>query len=185
MITALYPDAVQLIAREGSGIEEVADLRGQRIALPPVGGGQFDTFWFFADHYGLSASDFTALPMSNVAAAYALESEAVDAVFRVRSPGNPAVRELIEESEAYLVPIDQAEAMRLKQPALESGSIPKGSYRGFPPLPDEDLRVGVLRDRPAQRLPVAGMAPFSHFSSTFMLSVSLVRSVSISSSERT
>ena len=67
LVTALYPDALQLIAREGSGIEEVADLRGHKIALPPAGGGQYDTFWFFAEHYGLSAADFVALPMSNVA----------------------------------------------------------------------------------------------------------------------
>jgi hypothetical protein len=83
--------------------------------------------------------------MSNVAAAYAMQSGAVDAVFRVRTPGNTAVRDLIEDSRAYLVPIDQAEAMKLRWPALQPGWIPKGSYRGFPPLPEEDLPTAVVQ----------------------------------------
>ena len=58
LIAALYPDALQLIARPGSGIASVSDLEGRKIALPPAGGGQYDTFWDFADHYGLDPADF-------------------------------------------------------------------------------------------------------------------------------
>jgi TRAP transporter TAXI family solute receptor len=139
LIAPLYPDAFQLIVTEGSAIESVADLRGHKIALPPRGGGQYDSFWFLAGHYDLSPEDFVALPMSAQAAALALEVGAVDAVFRVRAPGNLAIREMIERIPTRLVPIDQGSAMRLRRPALETGIIPKGSYRGYPPLPEHDL----------------------------------------------
>jgi TRAP transporter TAXI family solute receptor len=139
LIAPLYPDAFQLIVQEGSAIERVADLRGHKIALPPRGGGQYDSFWFLAQHYDLAPTDFVALPMSARAAAYAMQVGAVDAVFRVRAPGNLAIRELIERIPTRLIPIDQGAAMRLRRPALETGTIPKGSYRGDPPLPDSDL----------------------------------------------
>ena len=145
LVAPLYPDAFQLVAREDSGIESVADLRGHKIALPPRGAGQFDSFWFLADHYGLAASEFEALPMSTDAANFAMSAGAVDAVFRVRAPGNTSIQELIEGSPTHLVAIDQAAAMRLKQPAIELGTIPKGSYRGHPPLPMGDLETAEVQ----------------------------------------
>ena len=145
LVASLYPDAFQLIVREDAGIEKVADLRGHKIGLPPRGGGQYDTFWFLVEHYELSPSDFVALPMSTDAANYAMTVGAVDALFRVRAPGNLATRALIESEAVRLVPIDQAAAMRLKRPAIEIGTIPKGSYRGYPPLPETDLPTADVR----------------------------------------
>lgn len=145
LVADLYPDAFHLIARPATGIHGVTDLRGRRIALPPVGSGQHDAFWQLAGHYGLTAADFEARPMSNDAADFAMLTGAVDATFRVRTPGNRAIRELIEGSGAYLVPIDQAEAIRLERPELEAGVIPKGTYRGEPPVPAGELPTGVVQ----------------------------------------
>ena len=145
LVAPLYPDAFQLVVRDESGIESVADLRGRKIALPPRGGGQYDTYWFLAEHYGLDADDFVALPMDTEAADFAMMVGAVDAVFRVRAPGNASIQALIANIPTHLVPIDQAAAMRLKQPALQLGSIPKGSYRGYPPLPEDDLPTAAVQ----------------------------------------
>jgi len=43
-----------------------------------------------------------------------------------------------------LVPIEQSLALSLKQPAITQGSIPKGSYRGHPALPVQNLDTAVL-----------------------------------------
>lgn len=146
MLALLYPDVFQLIVREDSGIRTVADLVGKRIALPPQDGGQYEIFWFLAEHYELDPADFRAMPMSAASASWALADGAVDATFRVRAAGNPAILELIEEVPTRLVPIAQAAAMQLKRPALERGTIPTGSYRGDPPLPEGDLpTVAVQR----------------------------------------
>jgi len=145
LITSLYPDAYHLIVRRDAGIDDVSDLRGKTIALPSRGSAQNTSFWFLASHYGLSESSLTSLPMSNRAAEWALITGAVDAVFRVRAPGDRTVRHLIERADIALVPIEQAPALHLRKPAIRPGMIPKGSYRGNPALPRQDLETASVQ----------------------------------------
>jgi TRAP transporter TAXI family solute receptor len=155
MIASLYQDVFQLVVRQGGAasagggkaIHSVAELRGRKIALPPGGGGQARSFWFLAEHYGLTPSDVEALPMSASAGNWAIKNRIVDAVFRVRAAGNPSIMELIaSQDDLRLVPIEHAAAMRLREPALDRGIIPAGSYQGDPPVPQDDLStVSVAR----------------------------------------
>ena len=144
LIANLYPDAYQLIARRSAEIRNVADLKGKTIALPSKGSAQFTSFWFLARHYGLDESNIKWLPMSNRSAEWALISEAVDAVFRVRAPGDATVKQLIERADITLVPIEQAPALHLRRAAIQPGRIPRGSYRGHPPLPERDLETASV-----------------------------------------
>ena len=43
-----------------------------------------------------------------------------------------------------LIPIEQANALAIKHPAITAGSIPQGSYRGNPPLPDRDQPTAMV-----------------------------------------
>jgi TRAP transporter TAXI family solute receptor len=141
---SLYSDAYHLIARDETGIHSFADLPGHRVAIPPQSSGQFASFWFLADHYGIQPEQINAQPMAEEAANFAMERGQVEAVFRVRAPGNHAIRELIGDKNLHLVPIGQSEALALKQPAISPGIIPLGSYRGYPALPKTDLDTAVV-----------------------------------------
>ena len=143
-VTTLYQDAYHLIVRAQSDIYGFSDLRNRRIAIPPVTSGQFGSFWFLADHFGLSEQQLQALPMGEDAANFAMEQGQVDAIFRVRAPGNALIRNLIGDKALRLVPIVQSEALALKQPAISPGVIPLGSYRGSPALPEQDLPTATL-----------------------------------------
>ncbi|WP_170287285.1 TAXI family TRAP transporter solute-binding subunit [Halioglobus maricola] len=143
-VAVLYQDAYHLIASEDSGITAFQELAGHRIAVPPTSSGQFSSFHFLARHYGIAGEIPDALPMSEEAANFAMEQGQVDAVFRVRAPGNDSIRELIGEKRLRLVEIGQSEALSLKQPAISPGIIPRGSYRGSPPLPTEHLDTAVV-----------------------------------------
>jgi TRAP transporter TAXI family solute receptor len=143
-VAVLYPDAYHLVVSAASGIAHVSDLRGHRIGIPPVASAQDASFWLLAEHYGLDDDEVTALPMSARAANFAMEQQQIDAVFRVRAPGNRPIRELIGDKTMELVPIHQAAALSLRQPALSAGHIPQGSYRGYPALPAEDLPTAVV-----------------------------------------
>jgi TRAP transporter TAXI family solute receptor len=143
-VASLYFDAYQLIVSEQSGIQSFEELASRRVAIAPTGSGQNNSFWFVADHYGLQAGALTALPMSEDAANFAMIMGQVDAVFRVRAPGNPSIRELVRDHPMRLVPIQQSEALSLKQPAISPGIVPVGSYRGSPPLPERDLPTAAL-----------------------------------------
>ena len=143
-VATLYSDAYHLIANDEAQIDSFADLPGHRVAIPPETSGQFNSFWFLAQHYGLDPSEINAQPMAEEAANFAMERGQVDAVFRVRAPGNHAIRDLIGDKELHLVPIGQSEALALKQPAIAPGVIPLGSYRGHPALPRADLDTAIV-----------------------------------------
>ncbi len=145
LVTSLFPDAFQLLARNDSGIASVADLRGKTIALPPRTSGQYRSFLFLLRHYGLALRDVRLVSMSSRAAVWAISHGAVDALFRVRAPGNRELKQAIASGRVRIVPIPHARALKLAQPALEEGVIPAGSYRGAPPVPAEDLPVPVVR----------------------------------------
>ncbi|GHD09461.1 hypothetical protein GCM10007052_07640 [Halioglobus japonicus] len=143
-VTSLYQDAYHLIASEGSGITAFSDLANQRIAVPPTSSGQFSSFQFLARHYGIANEIPEALPMAEAAANFAMEQGQIDAVFRVRAPGNEAIRELVRDKQLRLIGIGQSEALGLKQPAISPGIIPRGSYRGSPALPEQHLDTAVV-----------------------------------------
>jgi TRAP transporter TAXI family solute receptor len=144
LVATLYPDAYQLIARRSEGIENVADLKGKTVALPSKGSAQFTSFWYLANHYGLTEADINWLSMSNRSAEWALISDAVDAVFRVRAPGDATVKQLVEAADIALIPIEQAPALHLRKSSIHPGRIPRGSYRGHPPLPPRDLETASV-----------------------------------------
>lgn len=140
----LYSDAYHLVARDEAQIDSFSDLPGHRIAIPSRSSGQNNSFWFLADHYGLKSEALNALPMADDAANFAMEQGQVEAVFRVRAPGNRVIRELIGDKRLHLIPIGQSEALALKQPAIAPGIIPLGSYRGNPALPKKDMPTAVV-----------------------------------------
>lgn len=142
-IAVLFPDAFHLVVSGEADIRHFSDLRGKRVAIPPESSAQYPSFWFLAEHYGLEDSDLYALPMSSDAANFAMLAGQIDAIFRVRAPGNSSIRELIRSGTVEIVPLSQAEALSLKKPALRPGTVPKGSYRGYPPLPREHLPTAV------------------------------------------
>lgn len=143
-VATLYSDAYHLIANDGAQIDSFADLPGHRVAIPPETSGQFNSFWFLARHYGLVPATMNAQPMAEEAANFAMEQGQIDAVFRVRAPGNSAIRELIGDKDLHLVAIDQSEALALVQPAIAPGVIPLGSYRGYPAIPRANLDTAIV-----------------------------------------
>jgi TRAP transporter TAXI family solute receptor len=146
LVAELYSDAFQLIVRRGSGIEKIGDLVGKRIALPPERSGAYRAFWFLAGHYGLGEGDIQVFPGTQATTDWLLINGDVDAMFRVRAPGDETLRHVIDKINARVIEIPQAAALKLKQPAYEVGTIPQGSYKGRPSVPESDLTtVSVKR----------------------------------------
>jgi TRAP transporter TAXI family solute receptor len=156
LVAPLYVNAFQLVAREDSGIRSLGDLRGRIVALPPAGSAGARSFWAVAEHFGLALDDLQAVTMTSEAASWAMGSGSVDAFFQTKVPGSAAVRESLQLDGGTIVPIDQAAAIQLRLPAVEPGIIPKGSYRGEPPLPAADLPTPVVWQLLATR---AGLEP--------------------------
>lgn len=140
-VALLFPEMFHLIVRREANIHSVADLRHKRVALMPKESGSYALFWPLAEHYDLTPQDLTALPMPPQQAHAALQAGQVDALFRVISLGNPAVKTLLTSGQTELLPIDQVDALRLSLPYLDARVIPKGTYDGRLPIPAENLPV--------------------------------------------
>jgi TRAP transporter TAXI family solute receptor len=139
VIATLYPDFFQLIARKSAGIKSFTDLKGKRVALPEKGSGQYTSFWFLADYYGLHHSDIQEFHLSGQETATQLRLDSIDATFVVRALGNQYVKSLLKTGKTELVPIPDGDAIQLSKPALHAALVPRGAYGGSPCLPEQNL----------------------------------------------
>lgn len=144
-VAFLFPEVFHLVARNDSGINGFADLKGKRVAIMPEGSGSYQFFWALSQHYGLEDTDFTPLPQSPDQAYTALRQGEVDALARVMALGNTSMSNLLKSSDARLVPVDQTAALRLAIPYLEATEIPRGTYDGATPIPAENLPIVGVR----------------------------------------
>lgn len=147
LISSLYPDLFQLVVHQDAQINSFRDLKGKKVALPSKGGGQYISFWFIADHFGITAEDIEVFHFSSVTEEIeAIKNRTVDALFRVRAPKNETISRIIKQCPASIVSIDQGSAIKLTQPAISVTTIPEGTYRGNPPIPEMDIpTIGVDR----------------------------------------
>jgi uncharacterized protein len=51
----------------------------------------------------------------------------------------------VQQTHAQILPIEQAQALQVRHPALEPHLIPKGLYEGYPPIPPADLPTILVR----------------------------------------
>ncbi len=138
MVANLYPDTFQIVVRGDSGINQISDLIGKRIALPPKRSGEYEAFWFLANYYSLTENNLKAFMGTERTTDWLLINGDVEALFRIRAPGDASILKLIREVNGKIIPIPQAAALQLRHPALEAGVIPQGSYNGRPAIPEKD-----------------------------------------------
>ncbi|MDJ0508192.1 MAG: TAXI family TRAP transporter solute-binding subunit [Crocosphaera sp.] len=143
-VSFLFPELFHLIVHKDANINRINDLEGKRIALMPEKSGSYAMFWALQDHYQLDIDQLETTPLSPFEAHKALNNREVDALFQVISLENPAVVQLLKNTQLKLIGIDQGSALQLDVPTLEVMSIPKGAYHGGIPIPPEDLPgIGV------------------------------------------
>lgn len=138
MVADLYPDTFQIVVRGDSGINSISDLIGKRIALPPEQSGEYEAFWFLANYYALTTDNLKAFMGTERTTDWLLINGDVEALFRIRAPGDASILKLIRQVNGKVIPIPQAAALQLRHPALEASTIPQGSYNGRPAIPGRD-----------------------------------------------
>jgi len=141
LIARLYPEVYHLLARTDSGISDVSDLAGKRVAVMPAGSGSNIAFFELLAHYEVPAARVTTVPGTLQEGLAALEAGAVDALFVIMALGNETIAESIRRADIQLLGLDQAQAMALFNPALTRIAVPKGVYSGDKPAPAEEIEV--------------------------------------------
>jgi len=135
-VAILYQDFFQVFVKDPK-IQKFADLKNKYFIVDvPVQGGQGWSFLKVAEHYGLQKGknfDFRDLSSTN----QDFCTGTVDVVFRVRALGNQDIHNLIEKNCGKLLPLTQAAAMKIQHPSFKPDTIPAGTYKSEPPVPDE------------------------------------------------
>jgi len=143
-VLALFPEMMHIVARQDSGIAGPADLEGKRIALMPAGSGSNRLFFRVMEHYGFDKDSFRTTEYPPAEAMKAVLSGKADAMIRVIALGNESMHAFLKTPGLSLVPIDQAEAIRMFSPMLERIVVPRGALSGRPAMPQDDIEgIGV------------------------------------------
>lgn len=132
-IATLYPETVQLVTLDKSGIKNIGELKGKRVAVGAAGSGAEANARQVLEAYGITYNDITAQYLSFGEAASALKDGNVDAAFLTAGYPTAAVQDIASQNKVRLLPIDEAKADALiaKYPFYTKTVIPADTYAGL------------------------------------------------------
>lgn len=131
-VLTLFPNIAMFVTLESTGIRTIADLKGKRVFLGPEGAG----FEFFVnpilEAHGLSLADIEPRYGSQQSAVDLLGDGTVAAAMIGGGVPNPALSQIAQANQVYLIPYDEAavEKLTTAYPFFERSVIPGGTYSG-------------------------------------------------------
>tara|TARA_R100000005_G_scaffold93702_2_gene69770 strand:+ start:732 stop:1859 length:1128 start_codon:yes stop_codon:yes gene_type:complete len=131
-IASLYHEDIHVVARKGSGISRITDLRGKRVSLDDPGSGTLVGARIILNAYGLTEDDLEAQYIKAGDSIKKIREGKLDAFFIIAGNPSRAISELSEEGLVTLIPISGPIASRLtwENPFFTPSIIPAGSYAG-------------------------------------------------------
>ena len=133
LIANLYPESIHLVARKGSGIKTVADLKGKRVSLDEPGSGTLIDARIILAAWGLSEKDIKAEYLKPQNAGDKLRDGSMDALFSVSGYPQGAIVEIASAGGGVdLIPISGPEADKIvaQYKFFAKDAIPAGTYKG-------------------------------------------------------
>jgi len=132
-IASLYPETIQIVAREGAGIKSAKDLKGKKLVPGDRGSGtEVDCLATLAG-IGLTYDDFANVDwLSFSGAAQRLKDRQADVAFITAGWPTAAITELATTSDITLVSLDDETIAKIikAHPFYAKVVIPAGTYRG-------------------------------------------------------
>ena len=129
----LYPEVTQVIATAESGIKNIADLKGKKVAVGAPGSGTEVNARQMLAEYGLTYTDLAKADyLSFNEAADQLKNKQIDAAFVTGAVPTSAVTEVTQTADIVVVAIDadKIAALNEKYPFYAEVVIPANSYKG-------------------------------------------------------
>jgi len=131
-IAMLYPEIIQIVTTEESGIDSVKDFKGKKIAVGAPGSGTEADARHIIKAHGLTYDDMTVDYLSFAEAVDSIKDGHVDAAFLTGGVPTAAVMDLAATHNVKLVEVstDYINKLHKKYPFYTKISIPKGTYSG-------------------------------------------------------
>lgn len=127
-VAALYPNFVQLITTEGSGIESVEDLEGMRVAVGDQNSGVEIATRSVLDAHDMSYDNINVDYLGYAEAAEAMRGGQLDAAFLTSGLPNASVMELENSVDLKIVPIEPEVVETMEEDYFEALDIPEDTY---------------------------------------------------------
>ncbi|WP_213422337.1 TAXI family TRAP transporter solute-binding subunit [Bhargavaea massiliensis] len=127
---ALYPETIQLVTTEKSGIKSYDDLKGKKISVGAPGSGTYANAEQLLEIHGLTMDDIDEQNLDFGESTESLQSGQIDAAFITSGTPTGAVEGLNATTQVYIVPVEDAKADELieKYPYYAKDTIPSGTY---------------------------------------------------------
>lgn len=132
-IGTLYPEVIQIVATDASGIQSVADLKGKRVSVGDLGSGVEANAKQILEAYGMTYDDLGKVENLGFGdSSTAIQQMVIDAAFVTAGVPNPAIMELNATIAVHLVPVNGPEAAALiqKYPYYNAYVVPQDAYEG-------------------------------------------------------
>lgn len=126
----LYPETIQLVTLEKSGIKSYEDLKGKKVSVGAIGSGTEANAKQLMEIHGLSMGDIDAQNLDFGESQESIQSGQIDAAFITAGTPTGAVEGLNAVAKVHIVPIedDKADALIEKYPYYAKEVIPAGTY---------------------------------------------------------
>lgn len=132
-VVSLYPEVCQIVARAGSGIKSVSDLRGRKVSIGAPGSGTEMNARQILQVYGLDPDDLSLVErLKNTEASDKLKDGHIEAAFLTYGLGAPVITDMSVTTDIVLVPVSPEKAAELvaRYPFYKASVIPAGTYKG-------------------------------------------------------
>jgi len=127
---SLYPETIQIVTVEDSGIESVEDLEGKKVSVGAPGSGTYINAEQILEIHDMTMDDIDAQNLDFGESAGGIKDGNIDAAFITAGTPTGAVEELQATSDVVILPIedDKAQALIDKYPYYAEDTIPEGTY---------------------------------------------------------
>ena len=132
-IASLFPESLQLVVRDDSAIQALADLRGKHISLGQPASGTVADARVVLAAAGLTEKDMTAEYLRPGVAAANVKDGTLDGFFIIGGVPVPAIRDLAAEAPIRLIPVEDDVLAKIRESSTSyrRSTIPSGTYPGI------------------------------------------------------
>ncbi len=129
-LATLYPETVQIITLDKSGIKSVADMKGKRVAVGAAGSGVEANARQILAANGITYEDINVQYLSFAEAANGLKDGNIDAGFITAGFPTAAIQDISAQHNVVLISVEDATADQLieEYPFYTKINIPAGTY---------------------------------------------------------
>ena len=145
-IAVLYPNVVQIVTTKKSGIKNIEDLRGKRIAVGDQGSGTEVNARTLLEGFGITYDDVTVDYLGFAEAADGMKAGKIEAAFFSSGLPNSSLMELEQGLDLQLITINQDKLKEIiaTKPYFKTFEIPAGTYGNGAAIPTAAIMNALL-----------------------------------------